>query len=376
MSPGTDRGKFSNRRDAGPGADASILLSMTNSDKNSQGAARLIAIGALAVVAIGVVGIGVFAISSIARAPAPVDQVAGTPAPTAAQEYETVRAAIEASRVYLDQEKPGSAETVLKAAIARFPREQELYFLMGEALLQQDRGEEAYNAYDQGILIGPDHAEYRHVAGTIAAQLGLLDDAELHYRQAQQLAPSNPKYPLYLAQVVRKAGDTDEAKKQLMIATRIAPDLAQAWGSLAAIALEENKLSIALTHIARAREIEPDNLAWRVMEAQALRRNNQPREAAALLTAISEEERRENPGLLQELAACYGLLGRPADAAEAYIAAVGADDSQNPELAYQAAVWLERADDSERAVLFARLAAQQGHEGAIALVEQLDPAGG
>jgi tetratricopeptide (TPR) repeat protein len=244
-----------------------------------------------------------------------------------------------------------------------------VHFLLGEALLAQARPAEAYAYYDQGILIGPDHPEYRHAAATIAATIGKYDDAEIHYRAAQRLDPANPKYPLYLAQVQRKQGDADAARASLVMATKIDPDLAIAWGTLAAIAMDEGRLPMAEHYLERAVALEPDRTEWRVMRARVLRRQNQPQEGATLLLALPESVRSADKGVILELATCYGMLSRPKDAADLYTAAV-ATFPNDPEMAYQAALWLDRADERERAMTFAAMAAAQGHEGAKKMVER------
>jgi len=292
---------------------------------------------------------------------------------TGAEKSQSLAEAFDAARRYLDAQQPGKAEAILRAAIKKVPENQQAHLLLGETLLQQNRVRDAYDEYDRAIFIGPDNPEYRYAAATIAAQIGRLDDAELHYRAAQQQDRANPKYPLYLAQVQRKLGYTDEAKKNLLIAAKLDPDLATAWGSLAAIALDENKLTIADQHIAKARNLDPDNLAWRVIKAQVLRRSNKPEDAVALLNALPRDVRADNPGVLLELAQSYGLLKQPDNAAGIYIDAAELQPD-TAEYSYQAALWLQRAGKIDRAITYAQQAAMQGHPQAPVLVTSLTEA--
>jgi hypothetical protein len=80
---------------------------------------------------------------------------------------------------------------------------------------------------------------------------------------------------------------------------------------------------------------------WRVLEARILTRNNQPEQALAALTGLDLAQRLE-PGVLQTMSECLGMLSRPADAAKLYSQA---SDTQplRGDLALQAALWWERA---------------------------------
>lgn len=325
---------------------------------------RRLGIAALALALVGVVVGGVYALRSLMRTPAPAEAaLTGMGAgPIDAQSV------LDSARAYMDSDQAGAAEAILRRAVERLPTHQQVHFLLGEALLAQARPDEAYAFYDQGILIGPDHPEYRHAAATIAATIGRFEDAELHYRAAQRLDPANPKYPLYLAQVQRKQGHADEARASLVVATKIDPDLAIAWGSLAAIAMDEGRLEMAEHYLGKAVALEPERTEWRVMRARILRRQNQPQDGATVLLALPESVRTTDKGVIQELATCYGMLSRADDAAGLYQAAV-ATFPDDPEMAYQAALWLDRAGKPERARTYAQMAAAQGHEGARKFVQ-------
>ncbi len=284
---------------------------------------------------------------------------------------ESVHLALDAAREYIHSNQAGSAVAVLQAAAEKWPEEQSIRLLYGEALLSMGRGQDAYGQYDLAIQIGPDNPEYRHVAGTIATGIGRLNEAEMHYLAAQQMDPKNPKYPLYLAQVQRQQGMIEEARASLVLAANLDPTLGIAWASLAAIALDENRASVALGYIKRAREVEPQRLEWRVIEARALLRNHNPQQAAELLMAVPEVERLMDPAALRELGSALALLDRTSEAAAMYVKAVSLRPD-DPELAYETALWLERDGQKSRAATFASHAAAKGFGPARALAERLD----
>lgn len=287
---------------------------------------------------------------------------------TTSPDQAKIQAIVGSAQQYLRSNEAGKAEAVLREAVAKYPREQALHLLYGETLLAVGKLAESYEHYQTAVLLGPDHPEYRFAAGTVASQLERWTDAETHYIIAGQLDRTNPKYPLYLGQVERKLGKIDEARKALTDAVRLDPDLALGWGSLAAIAMDDGSLGAAKDYIERARKIDADKLTWRLMEARILRRNNEPEKAAELLFAVPEAERYADIPLLNELGMCLGMVHKPKEAAELYIEAAKRSPME-PEFAYQAALWLQRAGNEAESAKYMAIAADLGHTGARAVVE-------
>ena len=68
---------------------------------------------------------------------------------------------------------------------------------------------------------------------------------------------------------------------------------------------------------------------------------------------------------------CLAMLGRESEIAPMYIEAVSASPD-NPELSFQAAYWLERAGQKDRAATYAQYAAAKGHEQAKKLLARVE----
>jgi len=292
----------------------------------------------------------------------------GTPASALA-----IEEVLRSSRVFLNQGEFGKAGSLLASAVANAPMDQDLRLAYAEALLGQRDAAGAHEQFVAAIAIGPDAPEIRFDAATVANVAGLLEDAEEHYWQAQTLDPSDARYPLYLAQVQRKLNKPNEAKKNLLLAANLDPTLDIAWGVLADLSLEENKLSVARGHIGRAREIAPGSIPWRIIEARIERRDNNPERALALLMGLSPSERAHQPMALREMALALGLMGRPAEAAELY-ADASAMVTGDPlgEILCEAAQWYERAGMIDEAIVYASRAARAGDEAAGDLLDRLE----
>ena len=273
-------------------------------------------------------------------------------------------------RQALKNNKPELAERHLARGVERFPNDQPMRLAYAETLLALGKFADAYEQYDRAVAFGQDRAEYRFAAGMAASRAGLNDHAEAQWIKARELDKANPQYPLFLAQLQRKLGRNADARANLVIAAALDPNLAVAWGSLAAIALDENHTGPALQHAEKAAKLDPTNPLWRIMQSKILRRENRPREALDIVMAVPEFERTTDISIIDELAACHGMLGDPRAAANVFVEAANASP-ENAELAYQSAVWLQRAGDTERALAYAKRAAMLGKAEGKALAESL-----
>lgn len=290
-------------------------------------------------------------------------------APTPAQQPDKLDDILNAVQSLKRDQQWDKAETLLTSAIARNADEQALYVQYAEVLIGKNQQEQAYEQYEKALAIGPRSAELEFVAGTTASAANRLDRAEEHFGAAQAQNKTDWKPPLFLAQVQVKQNNFAEAKKNLLMATHLKSDLGVAWGTLAEIAMRENDASIALQHIAKARELEPDSVLWRLVQARALKRLGKPQEALDALAGLDETQRLE-PGILTIMGECYGLLRKPADAAALY---AGMSDrfGDRGELALEAAQWYERAGDKTNAKKYAERASFLSVAGATELLDRL-----
>jgi len=337
------------------------------------GAVRRTVLGAgLALAAAALVLVAVFVVRQ---------GVQGGPSPASASDGGADALVIEeilrSSRGLLSRAEYTKAEALLAPAVARSPLDQDLRLALAEALLGQRKLDAAHDQFVAAIAIGPDTPQIRFDAASVASAAGLHADAEEHYWAAQSMDPRDPRHPLFLAQVQRRLGKTADAKKNLLLAAKLDPSLDIAWGTLADLALEENNLSIAQGHIGRARELAPERLEWRILEARLARRGNDPQQAIALLTGLSPEERARQPMALHEMALSLGLLNQPERAASLYAdaaAMMGAQSERLPETLRLAAGWYERAGMIDEAIVYASRAARAGDAEASELLDRLQRA--
>lgn len=266
--------------------------------------------------------------------------------------------------------KFAEADALLRECIRRHADEQALYVQHAQVLTSLRKAPDAYDAYVKALATGPRDADLEMAAGTAANAAGKPDRAAEHYAAAQSKNPGDWQAPLYLAQVQIKLKQTAEAKKNLLLSSHLKPDVAITWGTLAQLALDDNASNLALEHVAKARALEPDATLWRLIEGRALKRVGKPEEALLLLVGLDDTAKLE-PGVLPLMGECYGLLRRPVDAARLY--ATFADRlGDRADLAYEAALWFERAKLPDEARTYARRALYLGNQDAARLAGE-DP---
>lgn len=317
------------------------------------------AVGAIAWMSLG---------SSPTRAsasPAPGATGADTRVPVA-EAVETILGAVQ-QQVRMSRHEEAAA--VLAEAVRTYPDQQVLRTTYADVLVALARPADAYDQYVAALAIGPRTAPVEFAAGTMANLTGRGPLALEHYTAAQTADPSNASYPLYLAQVQRSLNQTDAAKASLLRVVNMQPDNAVAWGSLADIALNENKIDLALQHVAKARGIEPRVGAWRLIEARALKRQGKPDQALLVMAGLSEPEKLELHSA-RLIAECHAMKGEMETAVSAILRAADAAPADS-DLALEAATWLQRTDQIERARQYAQRAQMLGNDRAAEVLAGL-----
>ena len=283
---------------------------------------------------------------------------------------ETIERVLQSVQVYVAREEFKPAITILQRAVGEHPEDPDLRYALGDLHMRVEAWASAYDQYAAGIAAeDAPGAETHFTAGTLASEIGSYELSETHYEAASTADPENPDYPLYLANIRLKLNTLDEAAAAVALAGRLAPERAEVWVTWAHIAMRRNAIDSALDHIARARELEPAVPEWARIEARLLKRRGSPGAAIEVLAALGETAQTA-PATARVLAECYGMLDRPGAGAERVVASARAHP-EDASIAFDAAVWLERAGDRDGALGWARRARELGHERADAWIDSL-----
>jgi len=252
-------------------------------------------------------------------------------------------------RLKTGDEAPSKLVDDYRRLVERFPKFATARAEYAMILYEVPNWEEAYEQIELALEMDPQQAAWHLVAGTIASNLQLIDEAAAHYNEAVALAPDVADYRVHQAQTMLLRKQYDKALLTLLEALKHDSENHTAYGMLADLYAKQNKISLALQHVQKAIDHTPPDLrpvqaAYVQQKAALLRRDNRPKEALQVLNneLLSDDHLRVD--VLNDLAVTWMMLGKPAKGAEAYEQAldlVPADERY----AIGAALWRIKAGD-------------------------------
>lgn len=281
---------------------------------------------------------------------------------------ERTRVAVE---TYINKGEFESADTILASALRQLPNNQELRILNAELRMMQERPVEAYEEIKMAYKIGPEDPELRYLAASYANQAGLVGDAIAETRKAIAMSDRpDVRYFRFLGALQFKEGEIADARATLLIALRNDDSQPQIYGMLAEMDLSEGGSEKGLEFARKAKELDPDQFAYRVTESRLLRRLGRLEESLTVLTSIDEYTRLTNAPVLRDVILTLQALDQRDKAADFATRAAQASPD-NREIAMMAADALDAAGRLEQAVEFAQRARMLGHPNGDARLDHL-----
>lgn len=187
------------------------------------------------------------------------------------------------------QDKPGEAEQVLRATIARrVPPEPALLDALADVLRAQGKLDEARAAVQQVLERHPRDADaYRNLAAIEAAR-GRLRLAESALHDARRLDDKDAGILNSLGLLALWRDDAAAARAFFDQATQLDPDFAPAWANLGALALSYRDYAAAERAYARAVQLDPARFSTHLAHGWALEGLHRPRDARAEYEKVLE----------------------------------------------------------------------------------------
>jgi tetratricopeptide (TPR) repeat protein len=140
--------------------------------------------------------------------------------------------------------------------------------ILGNALLQKGKADEAIAHYQTALQIKPDYVEAYNNLGNALLQKGRVDEAIAHFQMALQIKPDYVVTSYNLGNALLQNGKVDEAMVQFQTALQIKPDYAEAHNNLGNALFKKGRVDEAIVQFQTALQIKPDsvdvlnNLAW------------------------------------------------------------------------------------------------------------------
>ena len=277
-----------------------------------------------------------------------------------------IETSLDAAERYLASGNPTEAEAIAVRMVQSAPDHHGPHDLLGRISVRRALGLQAagrdqeatdvfavaYGHYQQAVQRAPTLSGLQQTAGEIAVLAARPQKAMAHYEAAMELAPGDPRPPLYMAQVHMAAGASEEARRWIEHVLVIEPRQPHALATLALIEAEAENWPAAFDSIGRARAEQPDDLGLRVVEARLHRRHGNPERALELLLALEEYDHVDMV-VTAELAANWLLIEEPARAVDAWSRCFNAQQGskQSGRIAIEVALaWIKAGSMEEASV--------------------------
>jgi len=206
----------------------------------------------------------------------------------------------------------------IQAYAAEHPRDPGGHLLLAQSLMAAGRAPEAYAPITRSLELDPEQPEAALIAGTIALKLGRADAAATHYAHALGRTDSN-RARLHLARARIQQGRLEAAERLLRSVIRRDSGSHVAYAALADVHARRGEPLQGVEALAEALarltvQDEDRRIPYTRRQAALLREADRPGEALQVLMRLTPGQQAEIE-VLEEMAACYAMLGKPARAA-------------------------------------------------------------
>jgi tetratricopeptide (TPR) repeat protein len=144
-------------------------------------------------------------------------------------------------------------------ALTHEPEDPVIHNELGNALLANDKTEEAISHYRQSLQLNPNAADAHNNLGSALFQSGKLEEANQQYQEALRLRPNNADIHNNLGNLLAKTGHLQKAIEEYQKAIQLKPDFAVAHFKLGDALAKTNQLPQAVMQYVQALRLKPDN---------------------------------------------------------------------------------------------------------------------
>jgi len=271
----------------------------------------------------------------------------------------------------LAQQRFEEAVAVWERIVQAAPRSTQAHAHLGASYVRVGRFAEAEAALRKALEINAHAPVALQSLGDLCAQTGRLDEAIAAYQAANAAPIPNSQVPLKLGDVLVQSGQIEKAVEHYEASLERFPDFAELNVRAGELLLAKGELERAIEHLQKAIDLEPgDARARQQLTAAMDRRASAAASAGEAAAAVAAMERMleadpANPKVLEELAGHYLGSGKTADAVR--ILRAGANASADPRTMIVLANLLatsrdDRVRNGQEAVLWAKRVVESQEE--------------
>ena len=156
------------------------------------------------------------------------------------------------------EDKPLLREALMRARLEKNPDNWFAHNVLGSALKEQGRLDEALSHIHEAIRLHPRHPQLRYNLGNTLLAQGRLEEAVESYQQALTIEPDHPKANNNLAVAFQQMDDLEGAIRHYRKQLNLSPMDARAHTNLGTALYEQGRRQAADDAFGRALELDPD----------------------------------------------------------------------------------------------------------------------
>ena len=174
-----------------------------------------------------------------------------------------------------------------RAGLEVYPRDADLWNVLGVCLRRMGESGQALEALNAGLKLNPKHDGLLHNKGNVLNDMKDGPGAVAVFSRLVRTTPTNAELQRALGRGLWASGEFEKAEMRLRLATRLKPDLIDAWLDLSSLRAEAQDAAAALAILDEGLKATSHP---RLMEAKAvaIRRAQKFRQAEAYLKEILE----------------------------------------------------------------------------------------
>jgi tetratricopeptide (TPR) repeat protein len=200
---------------------------------------------------------------------------------------------------------------VWKHALEMTPDDDRAHNDLGVALAATGKTGEAIDEYNKSLALNADSSQTHNNLGGALAEAGKTEEAFAEFRKAIELNPENGSAHVNLGHMLEEmGGHRPEAIAELTKGIELAPKSSDGHNIYGVILARMGKLDEAIAELQKAVELSPQTAECRYNLGRALAASNRFTDALPQFLEAASLTRRQEPAILQMLAAMYSELGQ------------------------------------------------------------------
>jgi putative PEP-CTERM system TPR-repeat lipoprotein len=181
------------------------------------------------------------------------------------------------------------AETFLAQALAKDPKNPDVWMAQGTVHRMNNKPDEAVAAYNEVLKLKPNHRDAHIEKAYVEIARGKFPEAKAAIEGAEKAAPGNLLVTYTRALYEFSQGKYAVAQESLLKILKVAPDHMPTLLLAGASEMNLGSLQQAEQHLRKYLESNPNNVYARKLLAQTLLKSSQPADAAAALAPVLKD---------------------------------------------------------------------------------------